>query len=423
MSSLDLFFWKETVNSEIDSNLRNDTWELVHLPSKNKPLGSKWIFKRKMKVDGTIDKYRTRLVVNGFKQKTGLDYFNTYSPVTRITLIQMLIALAAVYDLQIHQMDVKTTFLNRGLEEEIYMKQPEGFVVSGKENKVFSYGRFKVTHSMRFSNSLMSVGFSPDCSTRVIGASNGMLYIGRRKVKESESMELRNFGGFGLMVEEIRLQLILQQIQGIISPVSPGDIKARNILLDDKFQPRIGDFGLAKVFPEDQAYLNTAFAGTLYLKVSDAEPSPKGRARVMDRLEGVYGPLDQPHLGGVLGDSPLILVLKGPPLVILSFPPVQSVDPPVIPVFILGTLQTPNSILVLAPTSEHSVSRLGVQSSSMLPPQIGSQPARFTMPHFTESIIMSSEDQKRFERFTYLGPPRFSGVMDEDAYEFLVDCQ
>ena len=75
-----------------------------------------------MKPDGTIDKYKARLVVKGYRQKEGLDYFDTYSPVTRITSIRMLIALAAVHDIKIHQMDVKTTFLNGELEEEIYME-------------------------------------------------------------------------------------------------------------------------------------------------------------------------------------------------------------------------------------------------------------------------------------------------------------
>ena len=82
-----------------------------------------------MKVDGIVDRYKAR-------QKQGLDLFDTYSPVTRITFIWMLIVLAVVYDLQIHQMNVKTTLLNGELEEEIYMEQPEGFVVPGKEKKV-----------------------------------------------------------------------------------------------------------------------------------------------------------------------------------------------------------------------------------------------------------------------------------------------
>ena len=90
-----------------------------------------------MKPDGTIDKYKARLVVKGYRQKEGLDYFDIYSPVTRITSIRMLIALAAVHDLKIHQMDVKTAFLNGELEEKIYMEQPEGFIVPGKEKKVY----------------------------------------------------------------------------------------------------------------------------------------------------------------------------------------------------------------------------------------------------------------------------------------------
>ena len=87
---------------------------------------------QKKKLDGTIDKYKARLIVKGFKQKKYLDYFDTYSPVTKITSIRMLIALASVYDLQIHQMDVKTAFLNGDLEEEIYIEQLEGFVVPEK---------------------------------------------------------------------------------------------------------------------------------------------------------------------------------------------------------------------------------------------------------------------------------------------------
>ncbi|GJW15160.1 pol polyprotein [Tanacetum coccineum] len=95
--------------------------ELVDLPPGCKPLGYKWIFKKKMKADGTIDKYKTRLVIKGFRQREGLYYFDTYSPVTRITSIRMILAIAALRNLEVYQMDVKTAFLNRDLEEEIYM--------------------------------------------------------------------------------------------------------------------------------------------------------------------------------------------------------------------------------------------------------------------------------------------------------------
>nr|GEX85498.1 zinc finger, CCHC-type [Tanacetum cinerariifolium] len=81
-----------------------------------------------MKVDGTIDKFKARLVIQGFRQKEGINYFDTYAPVARITTIRLLLALAAIHNLVIHQMDVKTTFLSGNLDEKVYIKQPEGFL-------------------------------------------------------------------------------------------------------------------------------------------------------------------------------------------------------------------------------------------------------------------------------------------------------
>ncbi|KAK9724038.1 hypothetical protein RND81_05G043600 [Saponaria officinalis] len=136
MKSHDSSFWKEAVNDETDSIMGNNTWVLADLPRGCKPLGCKWIFKKKMKVDGSIDKFKARLFIQGFRQKEGIDYFYTYAPVARITTIRLLIALAAINNLVIHQMDVKTTFLNGELKEEVYMKQPKGFIMPGNEHKV-----------------------------------------------------------------------------------------------------------------------------------------------------------------------------------------------------------------------------------------------------------------------------------------------
>ncbi|XP_071728357.1 uncharacterized mitochondrial protein AtMg00820-like [Rutidosis leptorrhynchoides] len=122
MASRDANLWKEMIQDEIDSILHNDTWVLVDLPPGCKSLGCKWILKRKMKVDGTIDKYKARLVIQGFRQKEGIDFFDTYAPVARISTIRLLLALAAIHNLVIHQMDLKTAFLNGDLDEEIYMK-------------------------------------------------------------------------------------------------------------------------------------------------------------------------------------------------------------------------------------------------------------------------------------------------------------
>ncbi|GJV44456.1 retrovirus-related pol polyprotein from transposon TNT 1-94 [Tanacetum coccineum] len=158
--------WREAIKSEIDSILQNHTWELVVLPPGCKPLGYKWIFKKKMKADCTIDKYKARLVIKGYRQREGLDYFDTYSPVTRITSIGMILAIAVLRNLEIHQMDVKTAFLNGDLEEEIYMNQPEGFIAPGQEGKVCRlvkslYG-LKQAHKhwhQKFDNTMLESGF------------------------------------------------------------------------------------------------------------------------------------------------------------------------------------------------------------------------------------------------------------------------
>ncbi|KAL0430747.1 UNVERIFIED_CONTAM: Retrovirus-related Pol polyprotein from transposon RE2 [Sesamum radiatum] len=133
MSSSEAKQWKEAVKSDIDSTESNGTWMLVDLPPRCTTIGCKWIFKKKLKPNGTVDKFKSRLVAKGFKQNEGIDYFDTYSPVVWLTTIQVLIALASVYSLPIHQMDVKTTFLYGELEEKTYMDQPEGFVAHDNE--------------------------------------------------------------------------------------------------------------------------------------------------------------------------------------------------------------------------------------------------------------------------------------------------
>ncbi|GJR82913.1 zinc finger, CCHC-type containing protein [Tanacetum coccineum] len=136
MKSQDVALWKEVINNEMDSIMGNNTWVLTDLPPGYRPLGCKWIFKIKLKVDGTVEKFKARLVIQGFKQKSGIDYFDTYAPVARISTIRLRIAMASMHSLIIHQMDVKTTFLNGKLEEEVYMNQPLGFILPGNENKV-----------------------------------------------------------------------------------------------------------------------------------------------------------------------------------------------------------------------------------------------------------------------------------------------
>ncbi|GJW01426.1 retrotransposon protein, putative, ty1-copia subclass [Tanacetum coccineum] len=109
-------------------DLDNDVWELVELPPNAKTVGHKWLFKKKIDMDGAVHTFKSHLVAKGFTQTYRVDYEETFSPVVDIRAIRILIAIAAFYDYEIWQMDVKITFLNGHLFEEVYMTQPEGFV-------------------------------------------------------------------------------------------------------------------------------------------------------------------------------------------------------------------------------------------------------------------------------------------------------
>ncbi|XP_074293467.1 uncharacterized protein LOC141620517 [Silene latifolia] len=127
MRSVDAALWKEAIDSEIESIMSNYTWEIVNFPRECKPIGYKWVFRKKLKADGTIDKFKARLVGKVFTQKSGLNYFDTYSSITKTASIRVMFVIASMYNLFVHQMDMKTAFLNGDLDEEIYMDQPDGF--------------------------------------------------------------------------------------------------------------------------------------------------------------------------------------------------------------------------------------------------------------------------------------------------------
>ena len=128
--------WHEAMNQEMESMYSNSVWELVDLPEGFRPIGNKWIYKRKKGADGKVETYKARLVAKGYTQKEGVDYEETFSPIAMLKSIQILLSIAASLDYEIWQMDVKTAFLNGHLDESIYMVQPKGFVAKGQEQKV-----------------------------------------------------------------------------------------------------------------------------------------------------------------------------------------------------------------------------------------------------------------------------------------------
>nr|GEX07187.1 retrotransposon protein, putative, Ty1-copia subclass [Tanacetum cinerariifolium] len=128
--------WIDAMNAEIQSMIDNMVWVLVDLSPGCKTVGSKWIFKKKTKMDGIAHTCKARLVEKGYTQLYGVDYEETFSPVADIRAIRILISIAAYYDYDIWQMDVKTAFLNGYLDEDIYMVQPEGFIDPNHPRKV-----------------------------------------------------------------------------------------------------------------------------------------------------------------------------------------------------------------------------------------------------------------------------------------------
>lgn len=102
--------WQEAIYDEINSMESNRTWYLIDFPPSYKPIGCKRVLKKKLKSDGAIDKYKAHLVAKGFRQRENIDFFYTFSPVTRITSVRVQISIVIIYNLRIHQMDVKTTF-------------------------------------------------------------------------------------------------------------------------------------------------------------------------------------------------------------------------------------------------------------------------------------------------------------------------
>ena len=122
---------------EIHAIKKNDTWELTMLPNGQKDIGVKWVYKIKRNADGEIDRYKARLVAKGYKQKYGVDYEEVFAHVARLDTVRMIISLAAHHSWMIYQLDVKSAFLNGILEEEVYVDQPEGFVMQGEEHNVY----------------------------------------------------------------------------------------------------------------------------------------------------------------------------------------------------------------------------------------------------------------------------------------------
>ena len=128
--------WKAAMDEEMKSLQKNETWKLVdHLPGK-KSVGCRWVYTVKYKADGTIERFKARLVVKGYTQTYEIDYIETFAPVSKINTVRVLLSLAANLDWLLQQFDVKNTFLHRELSKEVYIEFPPGYTPERHSQKV-----------------------------------------------------------------------------------------------------------------------------------------------------------------------------------------------------------------------------------------------------------------------------------------------
>ena len=140
---------------------KNQTWMLVNRPAHKKAIRVKWVYRTKFNDDGSINKHKARLVVKGYAQMFRVDFSEIFAPVARLHTIRMLLALAAQNGWTIHQMDVKSVFLNGYLEEEIFVEQPEGFVIQEEEERVYLLK--KALYGLKQALGLSTVGLMHIC--------------------------------------------------------------------------------------------------------------------------------------------------------------------------------------------------------------------------------------------------------------------
>lgn len=118
--------WQEAIRRELDAHRTSGTWSLTTLPPGRRAIGHKWVFRVKLAADGTIDKFKARLTAQGFSQREGVDYNETFAPVLHYTTLRLVLAIVAAEDLELWQIDVESAFLHAHVDEEIYMQVPAG---------------------------------------------------------------------------------------------------------------------------------------------------------------------------------------------------------------------------------------------------------------------------------------------------------
>ena len=159
--------WKKAMDEEMQALQKNDTWEMKPLPEGKKLIGSRWVYAIKHNSDGSIARYKARLVARGYTQSYGVDYYETFALVAKLNTVRLLIALAAMYQWELSQFDVKNAFLHGELEEDVYMAIPPGYKLHENPSHVCHlkkslYGLKQSPRAWfgKFSSTLLAAGYS-----------------------------------------------------------------------------------------------------------------------------------------------------------------------------------------------------------------------------------------------------------------------
>jgi hypothetical protein len=211
--------WKKAMNNEMGSLRENKTWELTNLPAGARAIPCKWVYKLKTNPDGSINKYKARLVVKGFSQRQGIDYTETYSPVAKLGTIRAVLSIAAEERMHLTQFDVSTAFLYGDLEETIYMQQPEGF----------RDGTEKVC---RLKRSLYGLKQSPRCWNKCFG--QFLTNLGFTASEADPCLYIRERNGRKLLI-------VLYVDDGLIAATDQQDSDMFIKELKEKFKISVGD--------------------------------------------------------------------------------------------------------------------------------------------------------------------------------------
>jgi len=200
------------MEEELSIIQKNNTWTLVDRSEGRKVIRVKWIYRTKLNADNSINKHKARLVVKGYAQIFGVDYSDTFTLVARLDTIRLLLAISAQKGWKVFQLDVKSAFLNEVLQEEIYVEQPDGFVIQGAKDKVYLlqkalYGLKQAPRAWysRIDEHLLNLGF-------VKSLSEATLYV---KLKDNDVLIVSLYvddilvtGSNELLVEEFKQEMM-----------------------------------------------------------------------------------------------------------------------------------------------------------------------------------------------------------------------